>query len=321
MLTHRGFSAWITCNGSILPEYDIQLNEETGVAKCWIPSYDGQPFTVHWKDHGGYVDTTSYIYLDGQMVPGRFLFGFGETEKSAARLGTDTQLPFMFAMSSEDGEESNEDNEQHLIQLKIKRVTRIGPSEANEYKDAPKPRRSGRGKHHVQYGGARPAPAQQPKTWRTKPYDPNEPIVYVAFQFHYAPMDTLIAQGVVTAESGDSADVSDDGEDDHGGEEVDDQQADTLRPTLPGKRKAPLTPSPSPGPSTKRQKPSSRNSSMDKWDLLSRLDTDIPFGSQDSDFSFPTFSFDSPLSIGASSQTSVSEAGSSKTSPKRSYYR
>jgi hypothetical protein len=51
---------------------------------------------VHWKDHGGKVDTCSFITLDGFVVPGRFLFGEGETWRQGVRSSMNTERPFMF---------------------------------------------------------------------------------------------------------------------------------------------------------------------------------------------------------------------------------
>jgi len=46
-----------------------------------------QTFRVHWRDEGSKVDTVAYITLDGYKVPGRYLWGKGET----------TERPFTFA--------------------------------------------------------------------------------------------------------------------------------------------------------------------------------------------------------------------------------
>ncbi len=54
-------------------------------------------FTVHWRDHGGGVDSASYIYLDGYLVPGRFIFGIGDAQRSGARVGPALERPFTFA--------------------------------------------------------------------------------------------------------------------------------------------------------------------------------------------------------------------------------
>ncbi|KAI0082612.1 hypothetical protein K474DRAFT_1585057 [Panus rudis PR-1116 ss-1] len=97
MLTHRGFTAWVTCDGKSLYEFKPVVNSDTNKVTCWIPSEPGKRFTVHWKDHGSLVDTASYIYLDGYMVPGYFLFGFGEASRGAMRVGPTMERPFVFA--------------------------------------------------------------------------------------------------------------------------------------------------------------------------------------------------------------------------------
>jgi hypothetical protein len=64
-------------------------------------------FSVYWRDHDNYVDTCSFIDLDGFVVPGRFLFGTGVAFRSGVRTGTATERPFTFATVEEAGEHSN----------------------------------------------------------------------------------------------------------------------------------------------------------------------------------------------------------------------
>jgi hypothetical protein len=70
------------------------LGLDTAVA-CVSPGR--QTFAVHWRDDGGGVDTAAYINLDGTVVPGRFLFGRGETYRDAMRSGPSSERPFMFS--------------------------------------------------------------------------------------------------------------------------------------------------------------------------------------------------------------------------------
>jgi hypothetical protein len=112
MLTHRGFSAWIVVDGKPVPEYLVAEDTKAARVSCWIPSEAGQvgtappcftlqltfsqKFSVHWKDHGGKVDSCSFISLDGLVVPGRFLFGSGDTFRQGVRSSTTTERPFVF---------------------------------------------------------------------------------------------------------------------------------------------------------------------------------------------------------------------------------
>ncbi|KDQ60960.1 hypothetical protein JAAARDRAFT_124211 [Jaapia argillacea MUCL 33604] len=95
-VTHRGFSAWITSEGSAVREYEVAVDEKANRVTCWIPSEEGKPFTVHWRDHGGKVDTAAFITLDGFVISGRFLFGDGEASREGIRTGPNTERPFVF---------------------------------------------------------------------------------------------------------------------------------------------------------------------------------------------------------------------------------
>lgn len=55
-----------------------------------------QTFRVHWRDEGSKVDTAAYITLDGYKVPGRYLWGEGETSRGGIRTGPNTERPFTF---------------------------------------------------------------------------------------------------------------------------------------------------------------------------------------------------------------------------------
>lgn len=129
MLTHRGFSAWIVVNGEPIPEYLAAVDPVANRVSCWIPSEEGQVrcfssiyvhlilhgglkswpsltllwqnFAVYWQDHGGKVDTCSFINLDGFVVPGRFLFGNGVSWREGVRTSTNSERPFVFGKVEE----------------------------------------------------------------------------------------------------------------------------------------------------------------------------------------------------------------------------
>lgn len=48
-------------------------------------------------DHGSNVDSAGYICLDGFVVPGRFLYGFGATQRNGIRADDKSERPFVFA--------------------------------------------------------------------------------------------------------------------------------------------------------------------------------------------------------------------------------
>jgi len=121
MPTMGFFSAWIMCDGRPLPEYCIQSLESTSVnackMSCWIPSESGkvgykqkdwmgdligmlQNFSVFWRDQGSCVRSCAFISLDGFVVPGRFLSGYGTSSRDGVRTSYNTERPFAFAQQA-----------------------------------------------------------------------------------------------------------------------------------------------------------------------------------------------------------------------------
>ncbi|KZT26516.1 hypothetical protein NEOLEDRAFT_1062733 [Neolentinus lepideus HHB14362 ss-1] len=103
VVSHRGFSAWISCEGRMLPEFEVAVDSKTHRVTSWIPSFEGKPFVVHWKDQGSKIDTAAYITLDGLTVAGRFLPGEGETYRDGVRTGPNMERPFVFSKVPEAG--------------------------------------------------------------------------------------------------------------------------------------------------------------------------------------------------------------------------
>lgn len=99
VLSHLGFSAWISCEDKTLPEFEVHASSNR--ATCWIPSQEGKAFVIHWQDQGSRIDTAAYITLDGFVVSGRFLFGEGHASRSGVRTGPSSERPFLFSKVNE----------------------------------------------------------------------------------------------------------------------------------------------------------------------------------------------------------------------------
>ncbi|CAL1704619.1 unnamed protein product [Somion occarium] len=212
MLTHRGFSAWITSEGRALYEFRSIVNEEKNLITCWIPSEVGKTFTIHWRDNGGLVDTASYIYLDGFEVPGYFLFGFGEASRGAARIGPMLQRPFTFGEVDESSEPTfiSAENDEGVIQLAIKRIKRVGQAAPNVPRTPPvKVKDEATAKSVSSFGGPQPTTMQLPSTWDIVPYNPDEPDPYVTFEWRYRSLHYLVHHDLATLADiqGDSPEV------------------------------------------------------------------------------------------------------------------
>jgi len=206
MLTHRGFSAWIVVEGKPVPEYLVAEDTKAARVSCWIPSEPNQNFSVFWKDHGGKVDSCSFITLDGLVVPGRFLFGDGETSRAGVRSSARTERPFIFQKIEED-EHSNQavNKDVGMITLRIKRIQRVAGRPANPVQQLPSITLGKRkaGELCVGFGEERQTFDQFAYTWSVKPYEKDGPVggrtpkTYVSFVFRYRTREWLQMQGIV----------------------------------------------------------------------------------------------------------------------------
>ncbi|KZT09531.1 uncharacterized protein LAESUDRAFT_646868 [Laetiporus sulphureus 93-53] len=182
MLSRSGFCAWITCEGKEIIEYESTLDSTGKRVICWIPSEAGKTFSVHWADQGTNVDSATYIKLDGFTVPGRFLFGKGQAQRSGVRVGDDSERPFQFSRVDEAGYRNNP--EVGTIAVKIKLVLRNGRRQPNAPQTIPPP---ARGTHTDLHSFAEECKTymQTPDTWSFEPYDKSGPSTHVAFVFRY----------------------------------------------------------------------------------------------------------------------------------------
>ncbi|KAJ7172281.1 hypothetical protein C8R46DRAFT_1085385 [Mycena filopes] len=193
MLTHRGFSAWIVVDGKPLPEYLVAEDTKAGRVSCWIPSEEGQKFSVFWKDHGGKVDSCAFISLDGLASRGGV--------RSSAR----TERPFVF-QKIEQAESSSQavNKDLGMITLRIKRIQRVAGRPANPLQ--PLPTTLGKrkaGELCVGFGQDQPTVDQYAYTWSVTPYEKDGPVTgrtpktYVSFVFRYRTREWLQMQGIM----------------------------------------------------------------------------------------------------------------------------
>jgi len=206
MLTHRGFSAWIVVDGEALPEYLVAVDSGANKVSCWIPSEDGQAFTVFWKDHGGGVDTCAFITLDGFVVPGRFLLGKGVAFRRGVRASKDTERPFIFqkVAETEESPAKNVSKDMGMITLRIKQIDRVSGRAANPIQEVPEAllRKTRSGQLRIGFGNESEDYEQSPTTWSVKPHNPaapgaETPSTYVSFVFRYRSREFLESQGII----------------------------------------------------------------------------------------------------------------------------
>ncbi|KAL0946679.1 hypothetical protein HGRIS_012867 [Hohenbuehelia grisea] len=213
MLTHKGFSAWICCDGNPITEYLVTVEEEESRVSCWIPGEEGKQFSVAWLDHGSKINTAGYIALDGFTVAGRFLFGDGKAERSGLRSGPNSERPFTFMSVPEDASAgssaSSASKDVGTISLWIKQVQLVGSRPANPIQAMKSPSVLGKRKADelcVGYGEERETYHQSPITWSVKPLGENisegtKPSTFLTFVFRYRSREFLMAQGIMPTPS------------------------------------------------------------------------------------------------------------------------
>ncbi|KAL1669274.1 hypothetical protein GGF50DRAFT_44883 [Schizophyllum commune] len=204
-MKHRGFEAFIVCNNHVVNEYGFTpVSNDTLEIACWIPATPGEKFTVVWRDLGTGNKTAGYIYLDGVVVPGRFLDGRGETYRTGVRSGKGSERPFVFSMTTRDDEEQKTKDDLRnvgTIRLRIKRCESDTPGRpANPVGPYPErlvgKRRAG--ETCIGFGKSKPYYMQAQYTWKVVgPGGSRKAPTVVSFAFKYRPMDWLIDHGIV----------------------------------------------------------------------------------------------------------------------------
>ncbi|KAJ6508064.1 hypothetical protein DFH09DRAFT_275412 [Mycena vulgaris] len=93
------FSAWLTIDGNVAPEFDVETSEDQKTVTCWIASELGKTFAVHWKNSSYYHDTIGRVKMDGTPCGGSLIrkqFLPKAIEHGGVFEGTSVK-PFMFS--------------------------------------------------------------------------------------------------------------------------------------------------------------------------------------------------------------------------------
>ncbi|KIP08752.1 hypothetical protein PHLGIDRAFT_29423 [Phlebiopsis gigantea 11061_1 CR5-6] len=202
MPEYKEFEAWITCDGQRLREFHPA--QEGKEASCWVSCELGKRFTVHWMDKGTSVQSAGYLMLDGMPSAGRFLFGFGTTQRSTVRIDKDTESPLYFAKADSPPRLSNpRSSDVCIIALKIRLVKLEDLTHSpNPVRGVPRPAdaTASTGGACIGFGQPERTTRQHDTTWRFKPYDLNNPSHYVKFVWRYRTEEFLRDQGIMKAE-------------------------------------------------------------------------------------------------------------------------
>lgn len=111
VLTHRDFKAWITCDGKVLEEVQVEVPKDTkskerNTIACWIPSIAGKKFSVFWEDLRGVHASCGHVFIDGADVASAIMREGRRTpvERSGVKVKSRKSKPFTFAELNLTGE-------------------------------------------------------------------------------------------------------------------------------------------------------------------------------------------------------------------------
>ncbi|CAA7263377.1 unnamed protein product [Cyclocybe aegerita] len=110
----NGVEAWITVDDKVrVMEYAVDVDEDMGVATCWISGEPGQSFAIRWRDltdpiaspssprGGDYTarDLSGFVMMDGYELGGRVLQARSHASAIFSRIATSPTscLPLTFS--------------------------------------------------------------------------------------------------------------------------------------------------------------------------------------------------------------------------------
>jgi hypothetical protein len=102
----NGIEAWITLDNKVqVQEYIPEIDEESGVATCWIGAEPGQTFAIRWRDlldptkRTYYRDISGFVTMDGYELGGRVLQARSHASAIFSRIATSPTscLPLTFS--------------------------------------------------------------------------------------------------------------------------------------------------------------------------------------------------------------------------------
>ncbi|TFK69678.1 hypothetical protein BDN72DRAFT_840041 [Pluteus cervinus] len=64
------FSAWIEVDQEHLPEFRLEVSNESSTVTCWVPSEAGKQFAVFWRDPNLQYTLDGDVSVDGQRCAG-----------------------------------------------------------------------------------------------------------------------------------------------------------------------------------------------------------------------------------------------------------
>ncbi|EJD49569.1 hypothetical protein AURDEDRAFT_161127 [Auricularia subglabra TFB-10046 SS5] len=211
MPSHRGFKAWISCEGEPLTEYEKQIDpKEPDIVTCWVPSKAGANFSVCWQnDNKKKTATSGHVFIDGNDVASAIMRPERKShvERSGAKTSSSNIRQFKFAaleLTDDDNIAPRVDpSAQHIgtIRLEITRVI-LGaevPFQATnvENRGPVHERAKKAGVHVTKFGATQRSAKGKSAAVSNAPYDHDRTTPWVTFVFRYRSHDFLMAQNII----------------------------------------------------------------------------------------------------------------------------
>ncbi|KAJ7121333.1 hypothetical protein C8R43DRAFT_1033883 [Mycena crocata] len=199
------FSAWVTIEGVVAPEYNVEASEDLKDLTCWIPSEVGQKFAVHWTNVAAPGLTGGGVQVDGHKCGFEAIAAdirpFSAFMDGIAETSTKTR-PFVFSPLELTDDDAYLESASHphlgLIKLEIWRVDvggGIAPSAVAVPSSQKVHERSKKGMNHqITFGAAVEHSQVQSAQIRRIGSGP-----LVTFSFRYRSLDLLKANGIAPA--------------------------------------------------------------------------------------------------------------------------
>ncbi|KAE9398912.1 hypothetical protein BT96DRAFT_858776 [Gymnopus androsaceus JB14] len=206
MPTFQSFSASIVIDGKPLDEYNVETSEADGITTvtCWIPSFAGKKYEVHWKDSICEKASKGRLYVDGTKCGSRVIEKrYRVAKKRGIRVSPTTLRPFeFFRLNLTDSDTSEMPCNVGQIELRLKYwlvdvnhpkkpksfATR-GLSIPTEQVFNEKAKKGI--DHHTKFGDV-----VQVKPWHSGRPGKSDGDYFLHFRFRYRPLDVLRAHGI-----------------------------------------------------------------------------------------------------------------------------
>ncbi|KAE9398909.1 hypothetical protein BT96DRAFT_858772 [Gymnopus androsaceus JB14] len=203
MPTFQSFSASIVIDGKPLDEYNVETSEADGITTvtCWIPSFAGKKYEVHWKDSICKKATDGVIYVDGTNCGGTIINRRNDVAtKTGIRVSPTALRPFEFSpLNLTDNDTSEMPCSVGQIELRIRYwLVIVNPKKPKTLlRGAPIPaeqvfnEKAKKGiDHQTKFGAV--VQTEQSYAAQGRP-DGN---YFLHFHFRYRPLDVLRAHGI-----------------------------------------------------------------------------------------------------------------------------